>query len=75
MTVQRLINKLQNVEDKSKNVEVAVRTYTQRYPVAYCEIYENNYPHLQEVSSDVRIEIHLPSDNKTYMLTSIRKIK
>lgn len=75
MTVQQLLDKLQNVEDKTQTVEVAVSTFNKRYPVAYCELYENGYDILKQVHNTHRIEINLPSAGETYMIVSTRKKK
>lgn len=69
MTVQKLIDKLQKIEDKNAKIEVAVRTSNKAHPVAYCEVHENDYENL----SYGRIEIYLPSDNEKFMYVGERK--
>lgn len=73
MTVQQLIDKLTTVQDKSQTVEVAVRQYNKVGNVAYCEIQDNGYPHLQSDGLSQRIEIILPYDNETFTVLSKRK--
>lgn len=79
MKVKELIERLQNCEMPEAEVEIAVRTYTRRYPVAYVtpDTYGHEFlPRLDGrggQAGTVRLEISLPSDGGTYMTTSVRK--
>lgn len=64
MTVQELIDQLQKIEDKSKHVEVAVHTNTQRYPVAYVNINPMS-GYFQQTDRDVRLYVWLPNGMNT----------
>ncbi len=75
MTVQELIIKLEGIKDKDAPVEVSIKQYNQVGPIAYCQIYDNGYNHLQSNGLSHRIEVTLPYDNEKFMYTGNRKIK
>jgi len=40
-TVQELIDELQKIKDKNAPIEIAIRQYNKRHPVAYTGIFES----------------------------------
>jgi hypothetical protein len=67
VTVERLIEMLQKVEDKTQPMEIAIRQYNKSHPVAYTKIHNDNW--LQQVHGKVRLTTNLPEN----MRTSVRK--
>lgn len=74
MTVEKLIEMLQKIEDKQAHVEVAISQYNKRYPVAYCDIHNPTYNRLQNNGKSHRIEISLPHNDKSFMYTVTKKL-
>ena len=75
MTVKELKEILNNIEDDSQEVEVAIRQANKVYPVAYCEIHKPIWSRLQTNGTINRIEVSLPYDDDIMMVTSKRKVK
>jgi hypothetical protein len=73
MDAQTLIDMLMKIEDKTQTVEVAVKQYNKVNPVAHCEIFKPIWDVLQNNGHTHRIEIHLPDNDETFMITSKRK--
>jgi hypothetical protein len=73
MTVQRLIEKLQGIKDKSQEVEVSIGQYNKKYPVAYCPIYDDGFSGLQSNGKAHRIQIDLPSEGDSFKILSTCK--
>lgn len=72
MTVNELIEHLKRFEDKNAQVQVAIRQYNQDYPVAYCGLTKNS---ISMINQSVRLTIHLPGDEKSFMYTGTRKTR
>lgn len=82
VTVGELIDSLKEF-DRNAPVQIMVHQANQRYPVAYVNPSTCNYANIGDENRyaqridghHVRIEIMLPNDDKTMMITQIRKIK
>lgn len=57
MNVQQLIAALNKIEDKSQTVQIAVRVPTQRYPVDFCNIFNDEY--LDQMGGRVTLYVSL----------------
>lgn len=67
MKVRELIALLEKIENKDKNVLVAVNVNSKAYPVTYCKPWDKDY--LRQNEYDVQMNISLPSN----MYTAVRK--
>lgn len=74
MKISRLIEILQGIENKDELVEVAIGQYNKNYPIAYCDITDKGWNHLQTAHGCHRIEVTLPYSNEKFMYTAERKI-
>ena len=78
ITVGMLIKSLQEF-DENDPVEVAVTQYNKYNPVAYCKIEKSVFSSTELYCTkrngrDVRIEIQLPVNEDSMMVTMVRKI-
>ena len=76
-TVKQLIESLKRF-DENMPVEIAISQANKRFPIAYVEpmrstFLENEYFAVSRNGKDVRIEVMLPSNEESMMITSIRK--
>jgi len=72
-TVKDLKDALNKIEDDSQPIEIAIKQANKVYPVAYVPIDANTWGTFDSNGSKFRIYAHLPSDDKTFMITSKRK--
>jgi hypothetical protein len=76
LTVQMLIDSLSQYPMDAP-VEISVRQYNKVFPIAYCipnasPICNNAYVTMKD-NINVRLDITLPCDDDTFMVTSTRK--
>lgn len=63
MTVQQLIDLLNKIEDKSKQVKISVHQYNKVYPVAYTN--PSGHDYLEQNDATIRINTWLPDNMHT----------
>jgi len=63
MTVKELIALLEKIENKDKEVQIAIRQYNKAYPVAYCAPNDRDY--LNQTECAARITVSLPDNMRT----------
>jgi hypothetical protein len=63
MKVKELIELLEKIENKEKEVRVAISVYSQSGPVAYCTPWDSDY--LRQNDYDAQINVTLPEKMHT----------
>lgn len=75
ITVQELIDALNEIIDKSQPVEVAINQYGKAYPVAYCKLTKTyvwgKVAHIGPWNT-VWLNLELPRDDMTFMYTGTK---
>jgi len=60
MNVKELIEKLEAIEDKDKEVAISIYQYNKAYPIAHTRLSSNRY--LNQTDSEVRLSTWLPDN-------------